>query len=168
MKKYIWKKEYGIGVKLIDEQHRQFFKIANDLLDLLGKKTINRKRISAIAFTLGDYTFYHLKTEEDYLIKFGLDNKAKSHILSHKAFRKKVEGFLAKIENKNSNIELVAKDMVDFTVDWIQNHLLTADKKYTKLLLDKGVKASELATNPSLSAIRGKPRRVRKEAATSA
>ena len=160
MKKFIWEDKYSIGVDSIDQQHQQFFKIANSVLELLERKVTDRGRISSVVFKLGDYVFYHLETEEDYLIKFGLSDVARKHILSHKAFRKNVEGFLSRIQNKNSNIEALTEEMVDFVIDWIQKHILTADKKYTKLLLARGVKLSEIANYYNLPM---KKRRVRRK-----
>ena len=38
LNKFIWKDEYGVGIQLIDEQHKHFFEIVNKILDLADNK----------------------------------------------------------------------------------------------------------------------------------
>ena len=38
MNKFIWTKEYELGVEIIDTQHKHFFEIVNKIYDTLGNK----------------------------------------------------------------------------------------------------------------------------------
>ncbi len=44
MNKFVWTNEYSLGVGVIDDQHKHFFEIVNQIYDLLEKKNTNVKK----------------------------------------------------------------------------------------------------------------------------
>ncbi len=63
------KPEYYIGIKMIDEQHKQLFKYADEAYELLNDEFTPDKydRIDILPEKLYDYTVKHLADEEAYM-----------------------------------------------------------------------------------------------------
>ena len=128
--KFIWRDEYSVGVEIIDEQHKHFFEIANELYDLSVKDDFSRGNLFAFITELGSYAFYHLGTEEGYFEEFNYEDKV-MHIEVHNIFRKKVSDYLAGARDEKSDLRKLAGEAADFCNDWLSRHILALDKKYT-------------------------------------
>lgn len=122
-----WKSDYEIGVLLIDEQHRKLFEIANSAYELLRNDFYVDKydKIIEILAELKDYTVFHFKSEEEYMLSIGY-----KRFLSHKVEH---ENFINEINNINlaeidANQDESVKDLLGFVVNWIDKHILDQDK----------------------------------------
>jgi len=139
MNKFIWEDKYSVGISSLDEQHKHFFEIADDIVDLLGRGDFNRDELSALIVKLANHAFVHLKTEEDYF-----DNlhylSAPLHVEAHKLYRKKVEDYLQMIQNPNADIKTLADEVATFAIYWLSDHILLMDKQYTVFFREHGVK----------------------------
>ena len=125
-----WKEEYRIGIKLIDEQHKKLFELANKAFDLLKDDFYIDKYddIIMILKELKNYAIYHFKSEEDYMesIKY---RKILSHKVEHDDFIQKiVEVDIDKIDENQDKYIL---DLLEFIVNWIDKHILGTDKLIT-------------------------------------
>lgn len=124
-----WQDAYNIGVASIDEQHRQLFVIANRAYDLLRDDLRVDKfdAIVAILAEMREYTVYHFKCEEEYMLSIGYRK-----FLSHKAEH---ADFIAKIDEVNldkidENQDQYLRATLDFICLWITEHILGRDKQY--------------------------------------
>lgn len=130
-----WEDSYSVGVSHIDEQHKIFFGILNELnesvfamksQDVLGK----------IFKELSDYSNYHFDTEEKYFADFNYDG-AQPHIAEHKNYIKRLGEIEAKIGADETKTAL---ELIDFMEDWMVHHIDVMDKGYTKCFQDHGLK----------------------------
>ena len=137
-RRFIWEEKFSVGVKELDEQHRQFFAIGNEVLSLLEKKDLRREDVLLQVTKFGDYVMFHLDTEEGYLRKFDCAVAAE-HIKAHDEFRAAVSGFFLKLREKDSDFEGIAQQMADFAVGWYGQHILIMDKKYTECFHKNGL-----------------------------
>ena len=65
--KFIWNDTYQIGLKEIDEQHRTYFDIVNELDSYIHLKKLDDKEIIlACMRKLENYALNHFATEEEY------------------------------------------------------------------------------------------------------
>ena len=64
-----WKKEYKVGIKKLDNQHKKIIKILNQIIKLqeTGK---DEKEIEKILSNLQNYIKEHFRTEEEYMLKY--------------------------------------------------------------------------------------------------
>ncbi|AET70337.1 hemerythrin-like metal-binding domain-containing protein [Desulfosporosinus orientis DSM 765] len=122
-----WKQEYEIGVELIDKQHQHLLEIGNSIYDLLENYLLADKydKIVEIINELREYTKYHFKTEEGYMLK----------IKYPKYFDQKNEhdDFIAKIDEINlndvdENQDKYIRDLLMFVFNWTIEHILKKDK----------------------------------------
>lgn len=137
--KFIWSDKYTVNIKEIDEQHQHYFDITNEIYALLDKKDVNYDTLMAVISELGNYAFYHLSTEEKYFAEFNYKD-AESHIKAHNSFRQKVESYLVEARNSSVKINELTENVTDFAVNWLADHILVMDKKYTDYFNSHGLR----------------------------
>lgn len=136
--KFIWRDEYGVGVEIIDEQHKHFFELANELFDLSVRDDFSRGNLFAFITELGNYSLYHLGTEEGYFKEFGFEDGGE-HLGAHNAFRGKVSDYLTVARDEKSDLKKMAGEIADFSNDWLAHHILLLDKKYEEFFHAHGL-----------------------------
>ncbi len=138
MEQFTWTTKYSVGIKSIDEQHQHFFKVANLLVETALNDAATNEEVIALIGSLGDYAFYHLKTEEDYFDKF-LYPGAPEHIVEHNKFRDQVKKYFDLIKDKETDIKKLGKDAAIFSGNWLYHHILLVDIKYSQFFIAKGL-----------------------------
>jgi hemerythrin len=138
MEKFIWKDEYGVGIPSIDEQHKHFFGIADRMIDLAEQATPVREDLVLVVGELGDYAMYHLKTEEGYFDKFAYEG-APEHVKAHDLYREEIAGYLKMAHNPGSDLAKLAEEVAAYSINWLSNHILLMDKKYTIFFKEHGI-----------------------------
>ena len=135
---FVWTEQYSVNVEEIDMQHKQFFKICNDLLDNRDEKSLTKDEALIMVMRLGDYASYHLGTEEELFIKSKYPDAA-SHIIAHHEFREKVKNLLNRLRDEKTNTRETVNEAAIFAGEWLLNHILIMDKTYTKFFNDHGI-----------------------------
>lgn len=122
-----WKADYEVGVKLIDEQHEKLFEIADRAYKLLTNDFILDKydRITEILGELKEYTIFHFRSEEEYMLSIGY-KKFLSHKVIHEDFIKSIDNI--DLHEIDLNQDESVKKILEFVVDWIDKHILNEDK----------------------------------------
>lgn len=125
-----WKDDYAIGVEIIDEQHKHLFEIGNKIYDLLENYLLDDKydKVVTIIQELGEYTKYHFKTEEDYMLQIRYP-KYFSQKVEHDDFIKKIEEI--DLKDLDENQEKHIRDILTFVFKWVLEHILKKDKLIT-------------------------------------
>ncbi|MBR0575990.1 hemerythrin family protein [Proteiniclasticum sp. BAD-10] len=124
-----WKKEYEVGIPLIDEQHEKLFEIAARAYSLLKNEFLEDKfdMMTAIIHELQDYTVFHFETEENYMEEIGY-RKLFSHKVMHAEFVKKI--YSVDFEAMDDDQEGHILAILEMVVAWIEHHILTKDTLY--------------------------------------
>lgn len=126
----VWKDEYSIGVELIDAQHQRLFEIGNDIYNLLENYLLDDKydKIMLIIQELKDYTKYHFKTEEEYMMQIKYP-KFFSQKVAHDDFINKIEEF--ELQDIDQDQEKYIRELLEFVFTWILEHIVRQDKLIT-------------------------------------
>lgn len=124
-----WKESYRLGVDEIDEQHKRLFDIANQAYDLLKNDMLVDKydRIVSIIEELRDYAVYHFGFEENYMASINYKRRL-SHKVVHDEFIAKIKE--VDLDNVDENQDQYLTEILDFVVQWIEQHILGTDKLY--------------------------------------
>ncbi len=130
-----WREEYSVGVRLIDEQHQNMFRMINDLVGSINAVPTT-EQIAPILAGLVEYKQKHFATEEGYFRQFNFEG-AEEHIAEHRKFNETLEQL--KKKNEGDMIGL-AFELVDFLEDWLINHLLNTDRKYIECFHANGLR----------------------------
>ncbi|MGL4739972.1 MAG: bacteriohemerythrin [Sarcina sp.] len=125
------KESYKTGIKFIDEQHEEIFKITNRAYYLLKNDfTIDKfDEIMLIIEELKEYTKFHFEAEETYMKEVG-HKKYFSQKIEHEKFMGNLNNLdIKKIDEKqNDGLEEILK----FLGEWLIHHILEKD-----LLIEK-------------------------------
>lgn len=127
-----WQKDYSVGVKELDEQHKKMFNIINIFYELM-KKGQDKENLKGILNELVDYGKYHFSTEEGYFEKFNYPEK-EEHKQNHKAYKNKIAEFVFQ-----KNDITISFGIIDYLENWWLGHINGIDKKYTKFFNDHGL-----------------------------
>ena len=135
---FVWTKKYSVGIQELDEQHRQFLAIVNEVLDVASIKNISRVSLLATLDKFLNYALYHLATEEDHFARF--DCPPPGHIEAHDNFRAKFKELYMKArEGDDATRHLCAEVAARFAGQWLLDHILFMDKKYTECFHEHGL-----------------------------
>ena len=104
---YEMKPEYYIGIDMIDEEHKQLFKYADEAYELLHDEFTPDKydRIDIILENLRNYTVKHFSDEEQYM-----------------------EHHNDEVEDQDEQIMGILK----YLTEWLVNHILYVDGQIPK------------------------------------
>ena len=119
-----WNDSYLLGIPMIDNQHKNFFVILDNLETLNQKQ--EKSEMHSLINELQNYVIYHFKTEEDLMVKSQSPN-IDLHIMEHELFRKKVEEFHHSYYNNNAEL---LNEMISFMRKWLIIHISGADAEY--------------------------------------
>ena len=121
-----WKKTFEIGFELIDEQHKIFVQLLNDLHEAQMKGTSQHIIKDSLAKFV-DYTHYHFATEEELFKQYSYP-LTEEHLEEHSYFIDKVRIFQL---NSQTNDLLTSLKTLDFLKDWTINHILGTDQQFS-------------------------------------
>lgn len=129
-----WEDKYSVGVKIIDEQHKQMFNTINELIKILD--TVPTKvQLDELIGRLVVYKKTHFATEEKLFEEFGYELKDEHHA-KHMEFNSKLDALIAECGDDSM---LLAFKLVDFLEDWLIGHLMNEDQKYVACFREHGV-----------------------------
>ena len=129
-----WSDEMSVNIKRIDEQHKKLIDLLNSLfmamLDGLAQNVIDK-----IVSELINYADYHFKTEEYFFEEYDYPD-FHSHKIQHSYYKDEILNFKQELLNGKSTVPI---DVYNFLKDWLTDHILKSDQKYSKYLNEKGV-----------------------------
>jgi len=129
-----WDDSYSVKITAIDNQHKRFFALINDLYDSM-KNGNSHEILQRIIKDLVDYTVYHFGFEEKYFDEFGYPETA-FHKKEHKSFVEKVSKFHDDLKKGDA---FVSMEIMDFLRKWIKNHIKKTDKLYIEFFHGHGL-----------------------------
>ena len=129
-----WDSSYSVGVKELDEQHKEMIVFINDLEVALGISD-NRAAVVKVLNGLVGYTKEHFATEELYFRQFDY-KKTDDHIQEHIELIAEVEKLVYQFEIGES---FDIKKAMDFLKTWLVEHILGADQEYVTCFKQNGL-----------------------------
>ena len=130
----VWKNEYSVHVKEIDNQHKQLFEIINNLIQVLNTAPKDEV-IAEIIGKIVKYKELHFATEEKYFKQFNFEG-SNEHEIAHKEFTAKVAAVQAEYQGDTISFAFA---LVDFLEDWLIGHLMHMDQKYVECFTKNGL-----------------------------
>ena len=137
--KFVWDDNFNIGIESINQQHQNFIKIANRLLEMASKDSVKKEELDAMIEELEKYAFYHLETEETYFAEYKYPGAA-AHIADHNRYRETVKLIIQKSGNPEIDVKTLAQECALFSGKWLIKHIQIMDKQYAPFFIEKGIK----------------------------
>ncbi len=124
-----WTPELSVGVNEIDEQHQKLYAIIDELVKAQSA-VVDKSAVLAIITQLVDYSDYHFRTEDNYMIENSYPLFL-SHRKEHLAYIKKMGSLIDDLENKGATL---TEDILEFLCNWWQTHIAESDLKYARYI----------------------------------
>lgn len=126
--KFDWDEKMNTGIDVIDSQHKELFKIARDIeqLVLIHCNGVNNEYLMNIINRLRDYVSYHFYQEEKLMEQYKY-SKFKEHKSIHDNFQKKVTNIDC-VHLMEQPYEVLSK-VKDLLQDWVFGHLIVEDAR---------------------------------------
>ncbi len=134
-----WKEKYSVGIEKFDNQHKKLLNIGQELVYAMENTSAGidqYDKIVSLLQEMQDYTVYHFEFEEEVMEKYDYIN-LDSHRFQHKMFVKKLNDI--DLEEFDLDQKELTMELLDFIANWIQNHILEEDQKYSPFLKEKKI-----------------------------
>jgi len=121
-----WTPNLTVGVEHIDEQHKTWFKKANELFEA-GKERRAKEYINQMLDFLDEYTKMHFRDEEAYMATINYP-ELEAQKKAHESFINDLAKLKSDYNQNNGNV-LVIINANNMVLKWLTNHILNMDKK---------------------------------------
>lgn len=129
-----WADSLSVGVREIDNQHKELIAQINKLLQAMGQGK-GRDEIGKVVKFLEDYVVQHFAAEEKYMSKYGYPQSG-SHKAEHLAFTRDFASLKKEYEKEGATGQVVIQ--VQRRVgDWLISHIGKIDKSLGAFLVTK-------------------------------
>jgi hemerythrin-like metal-binding protein len=130
-----WTDKLSLGIKEIDNQHKKWIDIINQLNEAMrsGK---SKEVLEDVFKQLIDYTDFHFKTEEQLFEKYGYPEKL-SHKMVHQKMVNEVKNYYNDFKSGKLTVSL---NLMQLLSNWLLDHIQKVDKNYAPFFIEKGVK----------------------------
>ena len=130
----VWKDEYSVGVKSLDDDHRKLLNLINRLQTAVHYQTGDVFEKEALDEVIA-YTKYHFEREEKLMEEAGYPD-LEAHKKTHQSMINKIDGFVKEYEQKGHE---VLEDVANYLKDWLVGHINGTDQEYSPLLKENKV-----------------------------
>jgi hemerythrin len=120
-----WNEEFSVGVPEMDEQHKKWIAIINELHDAMKTGKANTV-MSDILTKMIDYIVFHFTAEEN-LLKTKNYSDFYGHKKTHDQYAVKAKEM---VKEFMSGKVLMSLQVMDSLRDWLTSHIMIQDKKY--------------------------------------
>ncbi|MDG4474618.1 bacteriohemerythrin [Thiovibrio frasassiensis] len=129
-----WQEKYSVGIKQIDDQHKQLIDMINELNDamLTGK---GKDALMPVLNKLASYCVTHFAVEEKLFDTHAYPETA-DHKEKHSKMLAKVKALIGEVQSGKSTVSI---EVMNFLKNWLDKHIMETDKKYGPYLNSKGV-----------------------------
>ncbi len=130
----MWKDTMSVNVKEIDDQHKKLISLINELHGWIqaGEK---KDFLGDVLEELTNYTRYHFSAEERRMKEFSYIGYLE-HKREHDDFTDKILSLKEKYDRGEGAL---SSEVSSFLKDWLTNHIMGTDKKYTPFFNSKGI-----------------------------
>lgn len=131
---YKWEEKYTVNITIIDEQHKKFLDIINELKVIINTGDCKNK-VSEVFFQLAYLIDYYFIKEEIYLKDSKYPN-FKQHKSDHNKFIDRIIQLKKDVENNKPDLCL---EIYQYLQQWFDEHILKIDKEAIEYLKKSGV-----------------------------
>jgi hemerythrin len=129
-----WGKELSVGVEAFDKEHKVLIDHLNELHDAMRNGKSNEV-IGHVLDELVRYTVHHFSHEEEMFDQYDYPG-SEEHKMQHRAFTDKAAALQ---KDFDAGKLFISVEVMNFLIDWVQNHIHGSDKAYTAFFGDKAI-----------------------------
>jgi len=133
---FVWNQKLSVGIASIDDQHKKLVMLVNQLHDGMMSGQ-GKQMLGGVLKNLITYTDIHFKHEEQLFAHTGYPDAA-AHKQHHDDLVRQVREIAAKYDSAGPGALTIP--VMNFLKEWLTNHIMGDDKKYSAHLTAKGVR----------------------------
>lgn len=134
-----WDDIYSVEIQEIDEQHKHLIDLINQLYAVLARRD-ERDKIARVLDELVEYTKIHFAIEEALMRIFDY-----SDYDNHKAIHNRIVTQVVEFQLRfHKGDKYVGLELLQFLKEWLMDHILEIDMRYSEHLTRNGVKRNWL------------------------
>jgi len=122
-----WKEEYALGIPVVDAQHKQLFRLSDEL-DAALQEGIQREEVDAMLVHMGEYASRHFTMEEKYMTTSQYPGLAEQQE-THRAFAARFAELHQEVKENGLSQELTNNLQRELT-DWVREHVTGLDQRF--------------------------------------
>jgi len=131
---FTWNDSFSVNIGVIDMQHKKLVSMVNELHQAMVEGS-GKEKLGNILSNLINYTRDHFTTEERLM-----RTHAYPDFLAHKSEHEHLTGTVVDFQRRFQSNEVgLTIEVMEFLKNWLCNHILGSDKKYSPFLNAKGV-----------------------------
>lgn len=121
----VWSdRRYATGIEEVDEQHREMFGLANELLTALESGE-SREQVSARLEDLGSHAVRHFRCEEGHMERLECPVRVTNQC-AHEWFLRDF-AVIRELFDKHGNTPELIDEVEDKVCNWLRKHLMAID-----------------------------------------
>ncbi len=124
-----WNTRYDTGIKLIDEQHQELFRIVERLRRLV-QEGAERTAVEALLEDLVACSERHFATEETYMERFAYPDLTQ-HVSEHATMLTSLNELLTKFQESHQAMALMVPTFME---GWLKHHISDGDFGFVTFL----------------------------------
>ncbi len=127
----VFTEEYLTGIALVDEEHKELFRIIGEVYRVIMDEFIPDKydEIVHLLEEMKDYTKFHFADEEKYMESIQYEGLPAQR-RAHDAFVARLEEI--DLEHVEEHQQETLEELLEFLTEWLINHILHTDKRIGK------------------------------------
>ena len=129
-----WRDDFAVGVKEIDDQHKELFNRINSLLEAMTQGKGQQVMDETFKF-LQNYTRDHFRNEERLMTQYKYP-EIDDHKSKHEAYTKQIKEMQSKVQAQQVSAAFTI-EVQRFLTNWWTNHINNVDKKLGKFLQEQ-------------------------------
>lgn len=126
---FTWNERYDTGIPVIDEQHRELFRLVQDLRRMVQDGT-ERTQVADLLEHLVVLTERHFVTEETLMGQYDYPDLA-GHISEHAAMLSNLRELLAKFHDSHQTMAMLVPTFME---GWLRHHISDGDFGFKSFL----------------------------------
>ncbi|MGD0801818.1 MAG: bacteriohemerythrin [Terracidiphilus sp.] len=130
-----WSSKYSVGVKALDDQHNELIEMLNELHAAMLKGQAQSVAGSLLPKLVSGAN-KHFSTEEQLMESTKYPGLAEQRA-EHRALIGKAEEYVVRFKKGDNAMYL---ELLSFLRDWLSNHMVQVDQKYTTWMNEHGVR----------------------------
>ena len=125
----VWNTRYDTGIRLIDEQHQELFRIV-DRLRRMVQEGADRAEVEALLEDLVACSERHFATEETFMGRFAYPDLAQ-HVSEHATMLTSLHELLTKFQESHHAMALMVPTFME---GWLRHHISDGDFGFVTFL----------------------------------
>ena len=123
-----WREGYNTGIEQFDQDHRQLVEMINGMYTIV-RENENSSNVLVIVNDVKRYAETHFNSEEEALARTDYPD-LDEHKLIHQKLSQSIEQYSKRLEAG----ERIEREFYTFLRQWLLEHIMEVDKKYSKYL----------------------------------